>query len=185
MKSKTFFVLIAIGLIALSCYGMKRAYATPLSPAVTFKRTVHITPTIFPTSTPFPAKTFMAVTPTPRLIEPLDSDVEYVAKTIHGEAGICNDTQKKAVAWCILNRVDCADFPNTIEEVVTQPHQFHGYAEDKVPTEEECLIAYEVIKIWLNDLDGRILPKRFLFFHAENGQNVFTTNHRKGEVWKN
>lgn len=120
--------------------------------------------------------------PITTLEPPSQEDVELVAKTIHGEAGICDNIQKAAVAWCILNRVDCPDYPDTIKEVITQPHQFKGYKKDKVPTEEEYQIAFDVIFAWMYGSE-RLLPKRFLYFHAEDGKNVFTTNHLKGEIW--
>ena len=117
---------------------------------------------------------------------PSAKEIILVAKTIHGEAGICDEMQKAAVAWCICNRVDCADFPNTIEEVVTQPNQFKGYSEEKEPTEDEYRIAEEVLTKWMNGSEDRVLPKRFLFFHSnKKGKNIFTTNHLKGETWKN
>lgn len=63
--------------------------------------------------------------------EPAEQDVEMLAKLIWGEArGVKTTTEKAAVVWCVLNRVDSAGFPNTIEKVVTQPRQFVGYAEE-------------------------------------------------------
>ena len=53
-------------------------------------------------------------------------DAEVIAKVIWGEARGCDATQQAAVAWCILNRVDSADFPNSISEVVNQKYQPGG-----------------------------------------------------------
>lgn len=114
---------------------------------------------------------------------PTDADVMYMAKVIHGEAGICSDLQKSAVAWCVLNRVDCAEYPDNIIDVITQPHQFKGYADDKRPTCDEIALAWDVIYRWLNHIGGRTLPPEYLFFHAHKGVNVFTTNHLKGRTW--
>ncbi len=122
--------------------------------------------------------------PVTTLPMPSKSDVEIMAKVIHGEAGICSDLQKSAVAWCVLNRVDWFEYPNTIAEVIKQPHQFKGYSPDKKPTEDDYRIAWDVIFRWMNDLEGRTLPREFLFFHADKkGKNVFTTNHKKGRTW--
>lgn len=117
---------------------------------------------------------------------PSAEDIMLMAKTIHGEAGICSETQKRAVGWVICNRVDCEDFPDTVAEVITQPHQFKGYAADKEPTDEEIRIAREILTDWMNgNEDNRTIPRRFLFFHSDHkGNNIFTTNHLKGEVWK-
>ena len=65
--------------------------------------------------------------------EPSDKDVEILAKLIWGEArGISSTTEKAAVAWCALNRVDSTAYPDTVEEVVTQRYQFAGYNADKL-----------------------------------------------------
>lgn len=141
------------------------------------------TPTITNTPVPTEAPCEALCEVTEAVLYPSDDDVLYMAKVIHGEAGICSDLQKSAVAWCVLNRVDCDEYPNTIIEVITQPHQFKGYADDKRPTADEIALAWDVIYRWLNDLDGRTLPRKYLFFHAERGKNVFTTNHLKGTVW--
>ena len=152
--------------------------ATPTPPATNTP-----TPTSTPTNTPTPSPT---VTPTeaPKLIEPTFEEVEYMAKVIHGEATGCTDLQKSAVAWCVCNRVDCADYPDTVIEVITQPYQFHGYKDTVVADESDYAIAWGVLYRWYNDLEGRTLPKRFLFFHSSGkGYNVFTTDYRKGEEW--
>ena len=116
--------------------------------------------------------------------EPTDEEVEVMAKVIHGEAGICSDLQKSAVAWCVCNRVDCGWYSDDVISVITQPHQFHGYSKTKVPTEQEYKIAYEVLFDWLNGIDlRRTLPRQYIFFHAENHENVFTTGFKAGDVW--
>lgn len=189
------FMLTAFALLIMAGCGVIKASAAEMAPLPTSTPTMAptATPTMTPTNTPTNTPTVTPTatptstptnTPTPAYIEPTAEDVEYVAKTVHGEAGICSDLQKAAVAWCIVNRVDCQDFPDNVKDVVTQKCQFYGYKPDKVPTEEEYKIAHDVLFIWLNDLPGRILPKRFLFFYSnKKGENVFTTNYRKGEVW--
>ncbi len=132
------------------------------------------TPTNTPTATP---------SPTPTLIQPSDMDIEYVAKTVHGEADGCTKLQKAAVVWCIINRIECEWFPNSLSEVVTQAHQFKGYTGYEVPNEEDYEIARDVLVRWLNGLDGRILPEEYLFFHSGRGENIFTTEHMRGSVW--
>jgi len=106
-----------------------------------------------------------------------------MAKTIHGEAGICDRIQKEAVAWCIINRVECEWFPDNIIDVIIEPYQFHGYSPDKKPTQEEYDIAFDVIFRWMNGSSDRLLPKEYLFFYAKNGKNVFTTKFKGGKIW--
>ncbi len=177
------------------------------TPTLTPTNTPTATPTNTPTNTPTPTATS---TPTPKptatpeavatkepervllifgpndsgLVAPSYEEVVCMAKVIHGEAGICSKLQKSAVAWCVCNRADWFEYPDNVVDVITQPSQFHGYSEDKVPTVEDYEIAWDVLYRWHNNLDGRTLPKEFLFFHSNGrGENVFTTNHRTGKVW--
>ena len=55
---------------------------------------------------------------------PNEADVEMLAKTIWGEArGVESITEKAAVAWCILNRVDAKGYAcgGDIEYVLPSP----------------------------------------------------------------
>lgn len=143
------------------------------------------TPTATPTATATPSPT-----PTPNsqpetpLKQPIPEDVEILANVIWGEARGCSKLQKSGVAWVVCNRVDSHEYPNTVREVITQWMQFHGYSPDNTPTAEEYEIARDVLVRWLNGLEGRTLPERFLYFHSDRkGKNIFTTDHRQGEEW--
>ena len=79
-----------------------------------------------------------------------ESDINYLAKTLYGEArGIESKMEKAAVWWCILNRVDSDeyDFKNmkTIKDVVTAPNQFMGYDKDNPLIDELVDIAEDVL----------------------------------------
>ena len=84
-------------------------------------------------------------TPTPAPYIPDEAEVEMLARLIWGEArGIPSDMHKAAVVWCVLNRVDAEGWPDTVAEVVTQPHQFAGYSPDYPATD----ISLFLRKIW-------------------------------------
>lgn len=113
---------------------------------------------------------------------PAESDVEYIAKTIYGEALIVkSDTRRAAVAWCILNRVDSKGYPDTIEDVVTEPYQFSGYDPDHPVIPELRSLAIDVLQRWNaekngEDASGRVLPKLYTFFVGDFRENYFSTN---------
>lgn len=101
-------------------------------------------------------------------------DAELLAKTAWGEARGCSPTEIAAVMWCILNRVDSGDFPDTIVEVVEAPGQFQGYSEDNPVTDDLLTIAYDVLFYWqIEDDTGRVLPKEYLYFLGDGGHNYF------------
>ena len=106
-----------------------------------------------------------------------DADVIAVAKMLWGEARGCTlDNQQKAV-WCVLNRVDDPRFPDTIQGVLSQPSQFHGYSPDFPVWDELYAVALDVLTRWSMEKQGitveRELPKTYLWFTGTGVENVF------------
>lgn len=120
---------------------------------------------------------------------PDEADVEYIAKTVYGEANIVRSTMKQAaVAWCILNRVDATGYSDTIEGVVTAPYQFSGYDPDHPVTEELRNLAVDVLQRWHSEQDGeaevgRVLPSDYTFFWGDGYENYFTNEWKGTDYW--
>ena len=95
----------------------------------------------------------------------------YMAKTLWGEARGCSLEQQQMVAWCVLNRVDSYDFPETIIGVIIQPNQFHGYSSDHPCTDELYEVSMDVIAQWQAEKNGgvsdRNLGSDYLYFCAD------------------
>ena len=124
--------------------------------------------------------------PTPAPYIPDEAEVEMLARVIWGEArGIPSDMHKAAVVWCVLNRVDAEGWPDTVAEVVTQPHQFAGYSPDYPATEEFKAIAVDVLIRWEREKReggevGRVLPAEYVFFTGDGKVNHFRTEYEGG-----
>ena len=106
-----------------------------------------------------------------------EDDVIAVAKMLWGEArGCALDNQQKAV-WCVLNRVDDSRFPDTIQGVLSQPSQFHGYSPDFPVWDELKDVALDVLTRWSMEKQGadvaRELDKNAVFFTGDGIQNWF------------
>lgn len=106
-----------------------------------------------------------------------EDDVEAVAKMLWGEARGCSlDNQIKCV-WVVLNRVDDERFPDTIQGVLSQPSQFHGYSESYPVTDELYDVAFDVLTRWSYEKQGvpvrRELPSSFLWFTGDGVTNHF------------
>ena len=117
-----------------------------------------------------------------------ERDVELLAKVIWAEArGIESDAEKAAVAWCALNRLD-AGFGETLEEVVTAPHQF-AYRESAPVTPEIAVLARDMLERWQAERCGavevgRTLPADYYFFGGDGRHNYFRKEYRHtGENW--
>ena len=106
-----------------------------------------------------------------------EADVVAVAKMLWGEArGCALDNQQKAV-WCVLNRVDDSRFPDTIQGVLSQPSQFHGYSPDFPVWDELKDVALDVLTRWSMEKQGadvaRELPDTYCWFTGDGTTNWF------------
>ena len=115
-------------------------------------------------------------------------EIEMIAKVLYREArGVEDKDQIAAVAWCILNRVDHPNHPNTIKEVITQPEQF-AWVED-TPVEDWLLeLANDVVYRWCLEKEGqenvgRTLPKGYCFFIGDGKYNHFRQNFNSKQIW--
>ena len=106
-----------------------------------------------------------------------EADVIALAQMLYGEARGCTvDNQMKCV-WCVLNRVDDSRFPDTIQGVLSQPSQFHGYSPNFPVWDELKEVALDVLTRWSLEKQGviveRELPNTYLWFTGYNGSNHF------------
>ena len=106
-----------------------------------------------------------------------EADVIALAQMLYGEARGCTvDNQMKCV-WCVLNRVDDARFPDTIQGVLSQPSQFHGYSPNFPVWDELKEVARDVLTRWSLEKQGvtveRELPNTYLWFTGDSVQNHF------------
>lgn len=115
------------------------------------------------------------------------SDVEMLARLTWGEARGCTTTEQAAVMWCVLNRVDSEDplFPDTIQEVITQKNQFHGYNINNPIWPELEDLARDVLMRWLTNEEGRVLPLEYCWFSGDGLHNYFRDAYglNKANIW--
>ena len=106
-----------------------------------------------------------------------EDDVAEVAKMLWGEARGCTRDNQIKCAWVVCNRVDDERFPNTIQGVLLQPNQFHGYDPSYPVTDELYSVAFDVLTRWSYEKQGipvrRELPKSFLWFTGNGAENIF------------
>lgn len=118
-----------------------------------------------------------------------DREVELIAKTVYGEALVTDsDMEMAAVAWCILNRVDSRCYPDTIEGVVTQRRQFHGYSESHPVTKRIENLVRDVLDRWYAEKNGetdcgRVLPKEYIYFEGDGRHNHYSTEWLSDEFY--
>ena len=83
-------------------------------------------------------------------VDQIELEAEYIAKALYGMALNHAESDKKAVVWCILNRVENHSHPNTIEEVCKQPKQWISYSDDNPVLTDLYDLALNELKTWHN-----------------------------------
>ena len=106
-----------------------------------------------------------------------EDDVAAMAKMLWGEARGCTRDNQIKCAWIVCNRVDDDRFPNTIQDVLSQPSQFHGYDPSYPVTDELYSVAFDVLTRWSYEKQGipvrRELESSFLWFTGNGRENIF------------
>ena len=119
-------------------------------------------------------------------VSQIELEAEYIAKVIYGTARNHSDSDKKAVVWCILNRVEHYAHPNTIEEVCEQPKQWMGYSNDNPVLDENYELALTELKIW-NSGGHRPIDNDYIYLSWSSKEillrNTFEEN-RDTKYWR-
>lgn len=111
---------------------------------------------------------------------PIDGDLRRLAAIIYCEARGEPYEGQVAVASVVLNRVESTRFPNTIEEVISQPNQFTPYgmglyaiALAKEDMQQSCIDAAREV------LEDGVRTGDWLFFRTINNivQGTYIGNH--------
>ncbi len=196
-KPRAAFFVVGLALAALVVFaGWHAASGQRAAVVAVPAQTQAATPSPLPSTAPaeeahYDEVTDPAFTGYPEInhFEPDEVEVEMLARMIWGEArGVVSDMEKAACVWCVLNRVDNPDFPDTVAAVLTQPRQFAGYSPEYPATEELKAIAADVLTRWAEEQAGaadvgRVLPAEYLFFTGDGKRNHFRTEYRGGAVW--
>lgn len=95
-------------------------------------------------------------------VSQIEREAEYVAKVIYGTAQNHADSDKKAVVWCILNRVEHHSHPNSIIDVCEQPKQWMGYSSDNPVLADIYDLALEELKTWYSG-GHRPMGKEYIY----------------------
>ena len=165
----TFIVLLALLLCIVYARATWEDEATPSpAPTVTAEETVEPEQSEAPVQSEPPVYYEMYFT---------EDDVAEVAKMLWGEARGCTRDNQIKCAWIVCNRVDDGRFPVTIQGVLSQPNQFHGYDPSYPVTDELYSVAFDVLTRWSYEKQGipvrRELPNTYLWFTGNGVENIF------------
>lgn len=118
-----------------------------------------------------------------------EKEAALLAQVIHGEANGLPAYDKSMVAWCVLNRLDMGIYGDSIQAIISAPHQFNWKNSFPVTLENDK-IATDVLARWYmeklgvfngENSSGRTLPKQFVNFRGNGRENIF--RDRNGNIY--
>lgn len=125
----------------------------------------------------------------PKIENPFtNEEIDYITKTVWGEARGLSKTQQAGVVWTILNRLDDGRFGKEIIDVITAPNQFAGYKSTYPVAPEvrdlvvDVLDRYSQEKAGIENV-GRVLPKDYLYFRGNGKINLFSKIWKSNDIW--
>ena len=83
-----------------------------------------------------------------------EAEAQELAKVLYGIKDNSTDDMR-TLCWCVFNRVDSPDYPDTIMEVISQPQQWMRYTPDNPVIESIYKVAAEELRAWQ---DGAVRP---------------------------
>jgi hypothetical protein len=77
----------------------------------------------------------------------LDDEAQELARVLYGVRQNSTD-DLRTYCWCVLNRVDSPDFPDTLADVIGQPKQWMRYDPDAPVLDDLFKIARSELDAW-------------------------------------
>ncbi len=146
--------------------------------------TIAVTPTAAPspiTATPDALMAYRAETPSPTPTatpEPpySEQDIDMLAKMVWGEARGCAPEEQALCVWTVINRLEDGRFGDTLQEVLTAPHQFAGYKAKYPITDEIRAVVEDALAAWESGETAPTLPpyaktSGYLYFTGARGDD--------------
>jgi len=123
-------------------------------------------------ATPLVAEYVQVITPPPKIAPPSaependisEETVELIALMTMAEAEAEPEEGQRLVIDSVLNRVDDPHFPDTIYDVVWQPHQYSGMQPPRI---DRCYVKDELVQLVREEIANRT-NYDVVFFRAEH-----------------
>lgn len=118
--------------------------------------------------------------------EPYKEEAEYAARVIYGTAKDHSDADQRLVVWCIINRVECSRYPDTIKEVCQQSQQWMGYSDSNPVLRPIYKLALEEITAWHSGSE-RSVPSKYIYLVWSSDDIVLKNSFEDSEqtrYWK-
>lgn len=113
-------------------------------------------------------------------VSQIEREAEYIAKVIYGTAISHTEADKRAVVWCILNRVEHYAHPDTIQGVCEQPKQWMGYSDNNPVLTDIYDLALAELKIWYSG-GHRPMGKEYIYLSWSSSEILLRDTFEEGK----
>lgn len=113
-------------------------------------------------------------------VSQIEREAEYIAKVIYGTAISHTESDKRAVVWCILNRVEHYAHPDTVQGVCEQPKQWMGYSDSNPVLTDIYDLALEELKIWYSG-GHRPMGKEYIYLSWSSSEILLRDTFEEGK----
>ena len=172
IKDNLISVLIGVALSIPICIGAHKEQLDRKEPKVEYHELTTVEP-IDVSIEEVEVTEVAEATPEPIPAKVYDS-IDLIALCTEAEAGNQDLEGKRLVVDVILNRVDDPDFPNTVQEVITQRNQFETWSNGAIDRVKPSESTIEAVNL---ELASR-LNYEILYFTA-GGYGKYATHWRK------
>lgn len=108
----------------------------------------------------------------------LNAEAELLARVLYGVKDNSTD-DLKTYCWCVFNRVDNRNYPETLEDVIAQPKQWMRYSEENPVIESLYQIAREQLDAWHSGT-RRPVSNEYVFMSWKENDIVLRNNFSEG-----
>lgn len=108
----------------------------------------------------------------------LNEEAEALAKVLYGVKDNSTD-DLKTYCWCVLNRVDNPNYPDTLQDVIAQPSQWMRYDPTNPIIESLYQLAREQLDNWHNDTH-RPVSNEYVFMNWSRNDICLRDNFYEG-----
>ena len=110
----------------------------------------------------------------------LNAEAELLARVLYGVKDNSTD-DLKTYCWCVFNRVDSKDYPDTLEEVIAQPKQWMRYDPENPVLESLYQIARQQLDEWHSN-SRRPVSSEYVFMNWTEKDICLRDNFSEGGV---
>lgn len=114
--------------------------------------------------------------------EVIQKEAEFIAKALYGFAKDHSERDQRTGIWCILNRVDHPNYPNSVQAVCQQDEQWIGYSDNNPVLTNLYELAVVELETWHNNY--RPVSAEYVFMSWSSKEIILRNTYKTTNTTK-